>query len=123
MLSVYLVETTANGGLGLSDLDSSRNGVACFRTIQQSPVASIGVVGEKWGGGAEFTYFLDLRYDVRAFASAAQVSIAKLALEYCDGLVEDTALRDGFFEGDFLTDERDIFFDKKVHLFFELDQL
>ncbi|MFQ5463301.1 MAG: 3-hydroxyacyl-CoA dehydrogenase NAD-binding domain-containing protein [Phycisphaerae bacterium] len=46
---------------------SSRNGVALFRLIQQSPVASIGVFGEKWGGGAEFTYFLDLRYDVRAF--------------------------------------------------------
>ena len=45
---------------------SSRNGVALFRTIQQSPVASLGVFGEKWGGGAEFTYFLDLRYDVRA---------------------------------------------------------
>jgi hypothetical protein len=24
------------------------------------------VFGEKWGGGAEFNYFLDLRYDVRA---------------------------------------------------------
>lgn len=46
---------------------SSRNAVGCFRLIQQSPVASIGVFGEKWGGGAEFTYFLDLRYDVRAF--------------------------------------------------------
>lgn len=49
---------------------SSRNGVACFRMIQRSPVASIGVFGEKWGGGAEFTYFLDLRYDVRAFGFA-----------------------------------------------------
>jgi 3-hydroxyacyl-CoA dehydrogenase/enoyl-CoA hydratase/carnithine racemase len=46
---------------------SSRNAVELFRTIQRSPVASIGVFGEKWGGGAEFTYFLDLRYDVRAF--------------------------------------------------------
>jgi 3-hydroxyacyl-CoA dehydrogenase/enoyl-CoA hydratase/carnithine racemase len=46
---------------------SSRNAVECFRMIQKSPVASIGVFGEKWGGGAEFTYFLDLRYDVRAF--------------------------------------------------------
>lgn len=46
---------------------SSRNGVGLFRTIQRSPVATIGVFGEKWGGGAEFTYFLDLRYDVRAF--------------------------------------------------------
>jgi len=46
---------------------SSRNAVELFRTIQRSPIASIGVFGEKWGGGAEFTYFLDLRYDVRAF--------------------------------------------------------
>ncbi|MHC5111223.1 MAG: 3-hydroxyacyl-CoA dehydrogenase NAD-binding domain-containing protein [Planctomycetota bacterium] len=46
---------------------SSQNGVSCFRLIQESPVASIGVFGEKWGGGAEFTYFLDLRYDVRAY--------------------------------------------------------
>ncbi len=46
---------------------SSRNGVGLFRLIQQSPVASIGVFGEKWGGGAEFTYFLDLRYDIRSF--------------------------------------------------------
>jgi len=47
--------------------DSSRKAVALFRRIQRSPVGSIGVFGEKWGGGAEFTYFLDLRYDVRAF--------------------------------------------------------
>ena len=46
---------------------SSLNAVELFRTIQRSPVASVGVFGEKWGGGAEFTYFLDLRYDVRAF--------------------------------------------------------
>jgi len=46
---------------------SSRNAVSLFRTLQRCPVASIGVFGEKWGGGAEFTYFLDLRYDVRAF--------------------------------------------------------
>jgi len=44
----------------------TRHGMGLFRMIQQSPVASIGVFGEKWGGGAEFTYFLDLRYDVRA---------------------------------------------------------
>lgn len=45
---------------------SSRNAVRLFRLIQRSPVATIGVFGEKWGGGAEFTYFLDQRYDVRA---------------------------------------------------------
>ena len=39
---------------------SSRNAVGLFRMIQRSPVASIGVFGEKWGGGAEFTYFLVL---------------------------------------------------------------
>jgi 3-hydroxyacyl-CoA dehydrogenase/enoyl-CoA hydratase/carnithine racemase len=42
------------------------NGMRLFRLVQQSPVATIGVFGEKWGGGAEFSYFLDLRYDVRA---------------------------------------------------------
>jgi len=46
--------------------DSSRKAVQLFRLIQRSPVATLGVFGEKWGGGAEFTYFLDLRYDVRA---------------------------------------------------------
>jgi len=45
----------------------SRNAVRLFRLIQRSPLATIGVFGEKWGGGAEFTYFLDLRCDVRAW--------------------------------------------------------
>ncbi len=44
---------------------SSRNAVGLFRLIQTCPVPTIGVFGEKWGGGAEFTYFLDLRYDIR----------------------------------------------------------
>jgi 3-hydroxyacyl-CoA dehydrogenase len=44
----------------------TRNGMRLFRLIQKSPVATLGVFGEKWGGGAEFSYFLDLRYDVRA---------------------------------------------------------
>jgi len=44
----------------------TRNGMRLFRLIQQSPVATVGVFGEKWGGGAEFSYFLDLRYDLRA---------------------------------------------------------
>ncbi|MBN2563390.1 MAG: hypothetical protein JXQ75_20920 [Phycisphaerae bacterium] len=44
----------------------TRRGMELFRLIQQSPVATVGVFGEKWGGGAEFNYFLDLRYDVRA---------------------------------------------------------
>ena len=44
----------------------TRHGMSLFRLIQTSPVATVGVFGEKWGGGAEFTYFLDLRYDIRA---------------------------------------------------------
>ncbi len=44
----------------------TRHGMSLFRLIQKSPVATLAVLGEKWGGGAEFTYFLDLRYDVRA---------------------------------------------------------
>jgi 3-hydroxyacyl-CoA dehydrogenase/enoyl-CoA hydratase/carnithine racemase len=46
---------------------SSRCAVGLFRIIQTSPVPTIGVFGERWGGGAEFTYYLDLRYDARAF--------------------------------------------------------
>jgi len=37
------------------------------------------------------------RADLRAFSSAQQIAIAKLSLEYCDALVDDTALRDAFF--------------------------
>ncbi|MEK7710347.1 MAG: 3-hydroxyacyl-CoA dehydrogenase NAD-binding domain-containing protein [Planctomycetota bacterium] len=48
---------------------TTRNAVGLFRLIQRSPVATIGVFGEKWGGGAEFTYFLDLRFDVRTYGS------------------------------------------------------
>ncbi len=57
------------GYVPLSEAETAaftRKGMGLFRLIQKSPVATIGVFGEKWGGGAEFTYFLDLRYDVRA---------------------------------------------------------
>ncbi|MDP6310680.1 MAG: 3-hydroxyacyl-CoA dehydrogenase NAD-binding domain-containing protein [Phycisphaerales bacterium] len=46
---------------------SSKNAVGLFRLIQTSPLATIAVFGEKWGGGAEFTYFSDLRFDVRQY--------------------------------------------------------
>jgi len=36
-------------------------------------------------------------YDLRTFASAQQVAITKLSLEYCEALVEDTSLRTAFF--------------------------
>jgi hypothetical protein len=35
--------------------------------------------------------------DLRAFSASQQVAISKLALEYCDSLVESSALRDAFF--------------------------
>ena len=57
------------GYVPLSEAEAAaftRNGMRLFRLIQQSPVATIGVFGEKWGGGAEFSYFLDLRYDLHA---------------------------------------------------------
>ena len=36
-------------------------------------------------------------YDVRSFVSSNQVGISKLALEFCDALVESTPLRTTFF--------------------------
>ena len=38
-------------------------------------------------------------YDVRSFVSSNQVPIAKLALDYCDAMIEDTAARTSFFPG------------------------
>jgi 3-hydroxyacyl-CoA dehydrogenase/enoyl-CoA hydratase/carnithine racemase len=42
----------------------TKAGMRLFRFIQESPIWTIGVFGEKWGGGAEFTYFLNQRFDV-----------------------------------------------------------
>ncbi|NOZ46362.1 MAG: 3-hydroxyacyl-CoA dehydrogenase/enoyl-CoA hydratase family protein [Chlorobi bacterium] len=42
----------------------TKAGIRLFRFIQESPIWTIGVFGEKWGGGAEFTYFLNQRFDV-----------------------------------------------------------
>ncbi len=36
-------------------------------------------------------------YDLRSFVSSHQVGVTKLALEYCDSMVESEALRDDFF--------------------------
>ncbi len=58
----------ANAGYQfLGEEDASwftRAGMRLFRFIQESPIWTIGVFGEKWGGGAEFTYFLNQRFDV-----------------------------------------------------------
>jgi hypothetical protein len=46
---------------------------------------------------AELEQQLPSEYDVRSFVSSHQVGIAKLALEFCDALVESTTLRQQFF--------------------------
>ena len=40
--------------------------MAIFRFLQECPIWTVGAFGEKWGGGAEFTYFLNQRLDLRA---------------------------------------------------------
>lgn len=42
----------------------TKAGMKLFRFIQEMPVWTIGAFGEKWGGGAEFTYFLNQRFDL-----------------------------------------------------------
>ena len=44
----------------------TRAGMAIFRFLQECPIWTVGAFGEKWGGGAEFTYFLNQRFDLRA---------------------------------------------------------
>jgi len=51
----------------LGEQDASyftKAGMKLFRFIQEMPVWTIGAFGEKWGGGAEFTYFLNQRFDL-----------------------------------------------------------
>jgi 3-hydroxybutyryl-CoA dehydrogenase len=42
----------------------TKAGMKLFRFLQESPIITIGVFGEKWGGGAEFSYFLNQRFDL-----------------------------------------------------------
>ncbi len=42
----------------------AKAGMKIFRFLQECPIWTIGVFGEKWGGGAEFTYFLNQRFDL-----------------------------------------------------------
>jgi hypothetical protein len=46
---------------------------------------------------AELEQQLPGSFDLRTFSSSQQVGIAKLALEYCDSMIESTALRTAFF--------------------------
>ena len=42
----------------------TKAGMKIFRFLQECPIWTVGVFGEKWGGGAEFTYFLNQRLDL-----------------------------------------------------------
>ncbi len=42
----------------------TKAGLRIFRFLQGCPLWTIGVFGEKWGGGAEFSYFLNQRFDL-----------------------------------------------------------
>lgn len=53
---------------------------------------------------AEVEQQLPPSYDARAFVSSHQVGIAKLALEFCDALVDDPARRTAFFGPSFQFD-------------------
>ena len=42
----------------------TKAGMKIFRFLQECPIWTVCVFGEKWGGGAEFTYFLNQRFDL-----------------------------------------------------------
>lgn len=57
----------AKGYRFLGEEESSyftKAGMAIFRFLQESPIWTVGAFGEKWGGGAEFSYFLNQRFDL-----------------------------------------------------------
>ena len=54
-------------------------------------------VGEVRDTFDELAQQLPGTYDLRSFVTSQQVGIAKLALEYCDSMVESPTLRDAFF--------------------------
>ncbi len=74
-----------------------------FARINETMVEVTGVDPNSGGGASAKTTFLDIQEslpngpDLRAFSAATEVSIAKLAVEYCDALVQDTTLRMNFF--------------------------
>jgi hypothetical protein len=75
-------------------------GLRDFRRVNEAMAAVTGVspntaaVRNTYDGLA---LQLPIEADLRTFASAQQVAITKLSLEYCDALVETPALRSAFF--------------------------
>jgi hypothetical protein len=80
-----------------------REGVRDFARLKETMSAVTGVDANDPAVRATFAELeqqLPGGPDLRAFSSSAQVGIAKLALEYCDRMVESPALRDAFFGTD-----------------------
>ena len=79
-------------------------GLRNFARINETMAAVTGVDPNRSGpreAFADLSESLPVDYDLRSFSSSNQVAISKLALEYCDGLVEDPALRQAFFGSGF----------------------
>jgi hypothetical protein len=75
---------------GLRDFDRVNNSMASLTGVDPN---STGVRDTF----AELEQQLPGTFDLRTFSSSQQVGIAKLALEYCDSMVESNALRNAFF--------------------------
>lgn len=98
-LNVVVEDPVDPASIPLDPEDRPRNGIRDFQRLNAS-FASItardpGVASQVF---AEIEEQLPSGYDARSFASSQQVAIAKLALEYCDALVEGPG-RGAFFPG------------------------
>ena len=75
-------------------------GLRDFQLLNASMSSLTGVSPATPAVLAEFSALqqqLPAGFDMRTFVSSNQMGISKLALEYCDELVENTTLRDAFF--------------------------
>jgi hypothetical protein len=75
-------------------------GIRSFDRLNETMAAITGISPGAPGVAATFREIeqqLPSGVDLRAFSSSQQVGISKLALEYCDALVDSPAARDAFF--------------------------
>jgi len=75
---------------GLRDFDRVNNSMASLTGVDPNAT-------NVRNAFAELEQQLPGTFDLRTFSSSQQVGIAKLALEYCDAMVESSALRGAFF--------------------------
>jgi hypothetical protein len=79
-------------------------GIRDYGRINQTMAALTGVdplTAEVDAVYQDLTQQLPNTQDIRSFVSSHQVGISKLAFEYCNAMVEDTGLRDGYFSPSF----------------------